>query len=318
MKSGGHEGFCLNVRIPIPIVVGISLLAVASFWGLRTRNMDFLTPNGVIKPLPDFMTDPAGNPASSEPVLGAEFASSDTPAPSPDPNKSDLDLGDLESSPGLAEYSEYAAKGAGYLVNLATELELQGHWDRSLLAWERVLDSCHPSPQERKTAENAMVRIRPTLTHWNIDPGGDIPLLLQLGNPRRASDNFKQSAQEAADFLRGDSDHTLLIEARITTSPSRNTAAGSPISVSFSGSGKSEPQPRSMMPGNDEVEHYRLLILSNSYQLVRQELANVDGIVPPLTSNHPGNPRLDFQRQVTRLHWLRFAESLNRSAPAGN
>mgnify|MGYP006147909619 FL=1 len=73
-----------------------------------------------------------------------------------------------------------------------------------------------------------------------------------------------------------------------------------------------------MMPGNDEVEHYRLLILSNSYQLVRQELTNVDGIVPPLTSNHPGNPRLDFQRQVTRLHWLRFAESLNRSAPAGN
>ncbi|MEE3179315.1 MAG: hypothetical protein VX317_06505, partial [Verrucomicrobiota bacterium] len=89
------------MRIPIPIVVGISLLAVASLWWLRTRDMDFLTPKGVIKPLPDFMTDPAGNPASSEPVLGAEFASSDTPTPSPAPDKPDLDLGDLESSPGL-------------------------------------------------------------------------------------------------------------------------------------------------------------------------------------------------------------------------
>lgn len=306
------------MRIPIPIVVGISLLAVASFWWLRTRDMDFLTPTGVIKPLPQFMTDPAGNPVSSEPVPGAELPKSETPTPSPSPKKPDFDLGDLESAPGLAEYSEHAPKGAGYLLSLATELELQGHWDRSLLAWERVLDSCHPSPRERRTAEDAIARIRPTLTHWNIDPAGDIPLLLQLGNPRRTSDNLKQAAQQAADFLRQDSDHALLIEARITSSRSGNKGVSTPIAIHFSGSRKDQPRLRSMTPGNDEVEHHRLLILSNSYQLVRQELTDVDGIVPPQSSNHPGNPKLDFQRQVTRLHWLRFAESLNRSSSGQN
>ena len=304
------------MRIPVPLVVGISLFAVALFWWLRTKDMDFLTPTGAIRPLPQFMTDPAGTPGASGPVPGAELPKPEKPVPAP--NKPDLDLGDLESSPGLAEYSEHAVRGAGYLVSLATELELQGHWDRSLLAWERVLDSCHPSPQERKTAEDAITRIRPTLTHWNIDPAGDIPLLLQLRNPLRSSANLKQAAQQAADFLRGDSDHSLLIEARITSSRSGNNDPDTPISIHFSGSGKGEPRLRSMTPGNDEIEHYRLLILSNSYQLVRQELTDIEGILPPQPSNHPGNPKIDFQRQITRLHWLRFAESLNRSSSTGN
>ncbi len=307
-------GSCPSVRIPIPVVIGVSLLAVVTCWWLRTKDMDFLSPTGVVKPLPEFMTDPTGAPGATGPVPGAELPK---PEPlSPAPSKPDLDLGDLESSPGLAEYSEHAPKGAGYLVSLATELELQGHWARSLLAWERVLDSCHPSPPERKTAEDAIARIRPTLTYWNIDPAGDIPLLLQIGDAPRSSENLKQAAREAADFLRQDSDHTLLVEARITSA--RRSTTNTPISIHFSGAVKNEPQLRSMKPGNDEVEHHRLLILSNSYQLVRQELSDIDGIVPPQNSNHPGNPKLDFQRQITRLHWLRFAESLNRPPAAGN
>ena len=302
------------MRIPIPVVIGVSLLAVVTCWWLRTKDMDFLTPTGVVRPLPDFMTDPAGTPGTSGPVREAELPK--TEPPSPAPSKPDLDLGDLESSPGLAEYSEHAPKGAGYLVSLATELELQGHWARSLLAWERVLDSCRPSPPERKTAEDAIARIRPTLTYWNIDPAGDIPLLLQISDAPRSSENLKQAAREAADFLRQDSDHTLLVEARITSS--RRNTTGTPIKIYFSGSRKGEPQLRSMNPGNDEVEHHRLLILSNSYQLIRAELSDIDGIVPPQNSNHPGNPKLDFQRQVTRLHWLLFAESLNRPSASEN
>ena len=106
------------------------------------------------------------------------------------------------------------------------------------------------------------------------------------------------------------------MEAQITSA--RRNTTDTAIKIYFSGSRKGEPQLRSMKPGNDEVEHHRLLILSNSYQLVRSELSDIDGIVPPQNSNHPGNPKLDFQRQITRLHWLRFAESLNRPPASEN
>ena len=66
------------------------------------------------------------------------------------------------------------------------------------------------------------------------------------------------------------------------------------------------------------MEHHQLLILSNAYQLLRQELAGLNGIVAPENSSHPGDPKLDFQRQITRLHWFRFAESLNQDSGGQN
>ena len=155
-----HEGSFPNVRIPLPVVIVIALLAVAGFWWLRTKEMDFLTPKGTTKPLPEFMTNPPDEDPTPNPVLSAQVTNTHTPPPSPD--KPQLEFGDLESSPGLAEYSEHASKGADYLIRLATELEVQGQWERSLLAWERVIDSCHPSLPERKAAGDAIVRIRPT------------------------------------------------------------------------------------------------------------------------------------------------------------
>ena len=302
------------MRIPVPVVIGSVVVSAALCWWLRTRNMDFLSPAGTVKPLPEFMTDPVKPKVASGPAPEAEMPA---PEPPPPPPKSDLDLGDIESAPGLAEYSEYASKGAGHMVSLATELETQGHWDRSLLAWERVLDSCRPSPQERKTAEDAIMRIRPTLTYWNIDPAGDIPILLQMAARKTASQNQKAAMQEAADFLRKDSDHTLLIEARVS-SASRKTTAELPVTIYFSSSSKGESKSQGLAPANDAVEHHQLLILSNAYQLLRQELAGLNGIVAPENSSHPGDPKLDFQRQITRLHWFRFAESLNQDSGEQN
>ncbi len=260
------------------------------------------------------MTDPVKPQVASGPAPEAEIPISEPPPPPP---KSDLDLGDIESAPGLAEYSEYASRGAGYMVSLATELETQGHWDRSLLAWERVLDSCRPSPQERKTAEDAIMRIRPTLTHWNIDPAGDIPVLLQMATRKTASQNQKAAMQEAADFLRKDSDYTLLIEARVSWA-ARRTTIELPATIYFSSSSKGESKSQGLAPANDSVEHHLLLILSNAYQLLRQELATMNGIVTPENSSHPGDPKLDFRRQITRLHWFRFAESLNQDSGGQN
>ena len=111
---------------------------------------------------------------------------------------------------------------------------------------------------------------------------------------------------------------SLRTAARLPGSSSRGSSGDTPLTISFSGSGDGEPQVRSLSPGNDEIAHYRLLILNNAYQLVRQELLTADGIVPPQPRSNNEDPALDFQRQITRLHWLRFAESLNRAQAANN
>ncbi len=301
------------MRIPVPVVVVIALLALLGFWGLRTKDMDFLTAKGTTEPLPEFMTHPPDDDPTPPPLPAQEITANNPPS-TPSPAKPDLEFGDLESAPGLAEYSEHASRGAGYLIRLATDLEVQGQRERSLLAWERVIDACHPSPAERKAAGDAIARIRPTLTHWNIDPVGDIPITMQLGTSRKSSPNLKEAAKEVAEFLRRDSDHTLLVEPRITTSQVRNAPANAPIAISFSGAGKKEPNLRSLAPKGDETETYVRLLLTNTYQLVRQGVENAGGILPPQTTMDRGDPKLDFQRQITRLHWKVFADNLNRSA----
>ena len=61
------------MRIPVPIVIGISLIAVALSWWLRTKDMDFLTPTGKSRPLPEFMTDPEIDSGPPEPVQAGLF-----------------------------------------------------------------------------------------------------------------------------------------------------------------------------------------------------------------------------------------------------
>ncbi len=310
------------MRIPLPVAVLIALLAVSGFWWLRTKDMDFLTPSGTINPLPEFMTRSVALGPDSEPdaVLSPEARELiDTDPPPPKPDQPPLEFGDLESAPGLAEYSEHASKWAGYLVRLATELELQGQWVRSLLAWERVIDSCHPSDAERKSAEDAILRIRPTLTHWNIDPEGDLPILIQLGTSRRSTDSLKEATQKVAEFIRGTSDDMLLVTPRITTSSSSDSPANAPIAIYFSRTGqaaKNQTGLQSVSPEGDDVDTYLKELLAASYRIVRQTVGNAGTIVQPRPSSNPDRPELDFQRQVTRLHWKVFAEFLARQ-PSG-
>ena len=68
------------MRIPIPVVIGVSLLAVVTCWWLRTKDMDFLTPTGVVSPLPEFMTDPTGAPGATGPVREGELPKPAPPA----------------------------------------------------------------------------------------------------------------------------------------------------------------------------------------------------------------------------------------------
>lgn len=307
------------MRIPLPIAILILLLGVAGLWWLRTRKMDFMEPSGTTRPLPEFMAPPAEGehkpPAINLPSRPDPDKSPPDPTP---PARPVVEFGDLESAPGLAEYSEHASKGPAYLIQLATELETAGHFPRALLAWERVLDSTSPSADERKIAEDAILRIRPTLPRWNVDPQGDVGILLQLRTPKQASANLKTAAREVADLMRRDSDDTIAITPRFTTSLTQGPRTGTTIAVHFSETGRSD-SPRSssvsITPADDAIATHRTALLTACFQIVRQSVEGKDGIQPIPAGSHPDSPAVDFQRKITRLHWKFLSESLTQSPP---
>ena len=305
--------------MPVPIVVLIAVVFVGLVWWLRTRTMNFMTPTGATRPLPEFMTEPFEDPTDE-----GDLAGTVNPLPPPEPRVPDepppppVEFGDLEAAPGLAEYSEHASKGAIYLIRLAGELESRGQFQRALLAWERVLDTCKPPTAERTQAENAIARIRPTLPRWNVDPEGEVELLLQLGTARGEEEVLEEAAQEVARTLRKDSDDTLRLTPRLTTSETRAEGGPSPIAIYFSGSGAAEENQSNLLstnpPGN-ELEDLQRAMLATCYRLIRRSVAASGTLEPPAALDEEADPAEEFLRKITRLHWQRFAEAL-ASPPA--
>ncbi len=306
--------------IPYPVVAILALAVVAGFWWARTRHMDFMVSRGgVAKPLPSFIApvgdesdpsslpDPTSRPATSE---GGDEVGPKEPEPDP------LRLGDLESAPGLGEYSELASLGAAHLILAAEELENRGNFPRAHLAWERVIDTCDPTPEERSKVGDALQRIRPTLPRWNIDPSGEYPLLLQLGTTRTTDTALSLVTTDVADFLHKESSDLVAIVPHITTSRVRGTPQQSPIALYFSGTGedeKNQSELTSINPPTNEPETLRLEMLAALYTLVQQRVAGLDTLTPPAPAAHPERPEIDFERNLTRLHWQYFARSLTQT-----
>lgn len=277
--------------------------------------MDFMTPEGSPPVLPGF----ASRPTDESPETGSITAATDKPpenrpetgSASRRPNSPEL--GDLESAPGLAEYAEHASKGARYLINLATELELQGEFRRALLAWERVIDSCDPSTEERRSAESSVLRLRPTLPRWSIDPTEQTEILLQFGTTRSPNEGIATAAQEVADFLRRDSDDLCAVTPRLTTAKPPNRSLGGPVAIYLTGTGPAEDNQSTVLsinPDSNERQTIRREVLTALYKILRERLTGQEGIRPPLPPDHPDRPEEDFRRYLTRLHWKLAAESL--------
>jgi hypothetical protein len=305
-------------HVPIPVAIGICLATVAGVWWAGTHRKDFMIPRGtgnfaLADLSPGFEAKIAPAPRAVVPVdlSPGERGSAGAPGSAERPF---LELGDFETSPGLSEYSEHASKGVDYLVRLATELEARGEFQRALLAWERVLDSCEAKADERTTASSAVARIRPTLPRWNIDPVAAIPLVLQIGSTRPESQELQTVASRIERFLEIDSGDQIEVVARVTANPSKQAPADGPIAIALSGPGDATAGPslvRSTVPeANDAATLYRAL-LAEAYLIVASHLTTLPQCVPPKAPAYPDDPERDFHFQVTRLHWNSFARSLS-------
>jgi hypothetical protein len=313
-------------RVPIPLVILLSLGAIGLPWWLGTRHMDFLKPPGDFQ-LARIRADIAGSfpkrapvvPRSSQPDPADAVQSPIKPPPAIDP-------GDALAPAPLDAYRSHADRGAAAFIELAALLEEQSGHARALLAWERVLDSCRAEPPQIAAALAGIQRLRPLVAPWNIDPQAARPLVLEAtihsGSP---PDGWQDRLGECAEELGRHSAGLLRGEARVVSAPApdrqrtgrrtRRDAAASAgpamLQLRILGEGEQAAStPRIDFVPNPDPKILRRQIRAAVYTLVASQLAATTDFPPPEPLGDRESPAAALATRITRLEWSEFGKSL--------
>ncbi|YCM44238.1 hypothetical protein V2O64_23300 [Verrucomicrobiaceae bacterium 227] len=301
----------IHWAIVVITALGVSLLT----WHLRTRDINFLTPKGAELPPEDFGTDLAAGSASLQPPI-VQGPKPDNPivpvVEEPEiPEITEADLGDLESSPGLDTYREFARKNDPTRLSLlSSTLQTRGEFQRALLALERIIDSGKATPEELIETALGIAALTPTLPKWNIDPTSEVQLTLEIGIPRALDDAIKDATLELATLIRKHSGNQIDVIPKVNSTESDVPVENPSIALWFSTTGD---QPISsavltMKPSGDQSELLNELSLA-VFQTIRSHLEK-EGYAPPPPLEATGQDLLTLQ--ITRLMWRDFARSLYR------
>lgn len=306
------------MRAPIPVVLLLIIAVVGGVWWNGTRDKDFLTPPSAgelreiqIRLESSFPQAAEFDDAISEPVARAE---PETPVVV-EPPKPEIDLGNPEATAQLTEYADRSAEGAAHLMELAMALEERGHFQRALLAWERVIDLAKPDADQTTTAVSAIKRLRPTLPDWNTDPSGAIAITLHAGTGRTMAKSLTPVLGQVARDLENASAGILKVTSKVTAAKGNLSAKGpTPVALWLSGPTKTarSTEVLSVTVESPQVLHQE--VLTTVFQLVRSHLAQTTSYTTPAALGQQENPLEALSYRFTRLCWSEFAAHLNLPA----
>lgn len=320
-------------RVPIPVVILLSLGAVALPWWLGTRHMDFLKPPTAFQ-LARVRSDIASSfpkrervpDVAADPEQDRAFQSPIKPAPAIDP-------GNAQAPAPLDAYREHAKKGAAGFIELAVHLEEQSGNARALLAWERVLDVCQPDASQRAAAIAGIQRLRPLAAPWYVDPREAKVLVLEsvipAGVPTETADAMEGVMADCAAALSKHSAGLLRFESRVerpaakpapkpprkpakpkTPVPPPPPAPPALISLQILLDGESSTSTGIIeIPVSDDPEQLRREILAGSYKLISSQLAASTDFTPPEPLGDDDDPSAALGIRITRLCWEEFGKS---------
>jgi hypothetical protein len=302
------------VRVPIPLVILLSILVVGGVWWHGSRDKDFLTPPSeqrlaLIREKVE-SSAPKASPPEMPPPPPIEEA---PPPPPPEEPKPVIELGDLSSPPVLQEYLEHADKGAGYFVELAALLEAQGESQRALLAWERVLDSGKPDESQTHAAISAIKRLRPTVANWKTDPKRALAITLQAGTGRKTAKKLTPILEETARELERASAGILKVTAKVTAGKdTRSASAPAPVAVWLTGPARNARSTEVLSFTVGAPEKLNDEVRQTVFQILRGFLGRKAGQCPPpaLLEEEPLTEALGTH--ITRLHWQELGTLLNQ------
>jgi hypothetical protein len=297
------------VRVAIPWVILLALLVIVVTWWGGTKDMDFLTP-----PSDDELAQIRHRVEAALPRASSAMDAISVP----EKNRIAVavarplvELGDVTSRPTLEEYMDRAANGATYLIELANLLEAQGHSQRTLLAWERVLDRVPADENQRQAAIDAIQRLKPTLPDWNTDPATRIPVVLQAGTGRKLAEALEPVLEKAARDLEKASSGILSVTARVNAARDNLVADGPvPVALWLCGPDKDSPSTDVLsftVAAPDTLEND---VLRTAYQLIRGHFRESEILVRPPVMPDEGDPVDALEFRITRRIWHAFGLSL--------
>jgi hypothetical protein len=308
------------VRIHWSVVIIAVIGTILITWHLRTREMDFLTPKGVeLSPREDdevglVVSEPAVQPVIKEQSgLLAQPLSPEGPPVEPElPTIREEDLGDLEAGPGLGEYRDFARRhDPKHLFELSSTLRSRGHFQRALLALERVIDSSEASPEALQEAGQGIAALLPTLPRWNVDPQAEIPLHLHLSLARPASEALKSAVSDLTGLVRESSGDQLLVTPLIESAQDEGASPENPVALWLS-STDDDPASTAVatlrLPAEPEFLLPELSLAL--FQAIRSHLVPLG--FPNTKDLDLSGPQL-LRTQTTRLMWRDLAGTLVRS-----
>lgn len=304
------------MRVPIPLVVFLSLAVVVGVWWYGSRNADFLTPPSAaklaeIRASVESSLPPADHPAETVPA--PPEITEPAPPPPAEEVKPSIDLGDLNAPPSLQEYSDHAPKGAAHLIELAVLLEAEGEFQRALLAWERVLDAGKPEEGQAAAAITAIKRLRPTLPDWNTEPAKAIAITLHAGAGKKTARIITPVLEETARDLEHASAGILKITAKVTAGRDQKRAADpAPVALWLTGPNKESRSTEVLSFTVASPETLREQIHKTVFSILRGYLGHATTAQTPPPALGDGTPALDaLNSHITRRHWQELGTALN-------
>lgn len=308
------NSYAIPVRVPIILALPLALITMSLVWWWGVRDKNFLT-------LPNDDTLVAVRQRTHEELKAPEsITSEDSPkAIKVKPKKLALpgaeataetqaapifDLGDLTIVPGLDCYLSQAEKGAEVMFALASALESKGELQRSLLAWERVLDATAANPEQQEIARKSTERLRPQLPLWNVDPLAAQTLILCVSCDRERSKSLEPILEEVARQLNLASSGLIAckIELKAGPAPSAN-APRQPVALWFRGHSADAEQSKILtipvLPA--AAEEQQKILMGNIYKLIRDA---VHARTPLVEWQPSSDPVALLHYAITRRSWV--------------
>lgn len=298
------------------MVILLIIAVVGGVWWDGTRDKDFLTP-----PSEENLRELRTRVESSFPQgTDIDDTVSEPVAPAPpeqavvvvEPRKPQIELGDLSAIPRLEEYAELSPQGSAHLIALAGTLEEQGHLQRSLLAWERVIDLTKPDADQLLAAVSAIKRLRPTLPDWNSDSSKAITITLNAGTGKTLAKSLAPVLEQAARDLEKASAGILKVTAKVTAGKSNLSGKEpTPVALWLAGAAKGSPSTEVLSFTVTSPEVLRREVLNTIFQLVRSHINQNTSYTTPAALAEQENPFEALSDRFSRLCWSEFATILN-------
>jgi hypothetical protein len=283
--------------------------AIALPWWIGTRGADFLSPptdealalirETALAALPRLATH---SDAISPHGHGSRVIVDTSPPP----------LGDLSAKPSLDEYSARAGRNSAELIDIAARLDKEGHIERALLAWERILDFSEADEAMVGTAIEAIRQLRPRVKPWIDSPDRAFTVFLEAGTGIRAAEALEPVLSQVGADLAQASSGILNVTTRVHAGPDDLVAEGPvPVAIWLSGGGE-DPAETGVLtftvatPETIEHDVHRIIL-----QLVVRQLSSSNAIPKPPDVSDETDPRDVLRWGITRLQWREFGRMLN-------